>query len=951
MSELDKNTEQNLAVQTIEGPVLIIAGPGTGKTYTLVKRIENLILNHGALASEILIATFTEKAAKELVTRISNAFQDKNVKVNVNEMYIGTIHSICLRILKENLEFTRLKKNYNTLDGFDQCFTIFQHIKEFRKIDNFTSIAGENVSTMVQAQNIAKWVNSLTEELVEPEILLEDEDPKCVVLGHILSAYKNLTSKLNLMDFAQIQSETYNLLKNNPDVLKSLTAKIKYLMIDEYQDTNFIQEQIVFLLAGNSQNICVVGDDDQALYRFRGATVRNILEFKNNFEEGKCKVFYLTKNYRSTKQIVDFYNKWMHTTEGDGFGFRWNNFRYDKQIVSAPHQNDKAISVAKLRSFYDDEEWCEKIHDFICKLKSENRITDFNQIAFLFKSVKNEKVITLASYLESKGINVYSPRSALFFERDEVRLVLGIFMLSFPQYVNKLEKTESFNFLQDDVRKYYFECINYANQELKNNKDLARWIVFHGRQHVCLKENTDYSFTSYLYQMFQFEPFKTLLSIDENSNAVSKRPIHNLSLLTKIFGKYEYIKGLSVLTRENINKSVEDLFNLYIRLLYEGGISEYEDEAEYAPSGCISFMTIHQSKGMEFPIVFIDSLSSLPRKHWTDLSVEIEDKFYSKSVFEPYDSIKYFDFWRLFYTGFSRAQDLLVLTCNENDRTPSKYFKNTLEQLPEIDDKFDVSNLNLHSIKPVNIKPSFSFTSHVTVYETCPRQYKFYKELEFQPVRTGSVMFGKLVHETIEDIHKAALRNESQLITADNIQSWFDANYDALTLSEHSYLSKPQRDVALTQVLNYAERQTDWSVIKEAEVDVSLVRPDYIIEGKIDLIKGKDNTVEIVDFKSEHKPDLEMEREKIEQYRRQLHIYAYLVEQKTGHKVSKMHLYYTGEDNGNPMISFPYTQTAIDGTISSFDDTVHLIIKKDFYRCSTDNKTCRNCDFRFYCEK
>lgn len=212
-------------------------------------------------------------------------------------------------------------------------------------------------------------------------------------------------------------------------------------------------------------------------------------------------------------------------------------------------------------------------------------------------------------------------------------------------------------------------------------------------------------------------------------------------------------------------------------------------------------------------------------------------------------------------------------------------------------------------------------------------------------------MFGKLVHETIEDIHKAALRNESQLITADNIQSWFDANYDALTLSEHSYLSKPQRDVALTQVLNYAERQTDWSVIKEAEVDVSLVRPDYIIEGKIDLIKGKDNTVEIVDFKSEHKPDLEMEREKIEQYRRQLHIYAYLVEQKTGHKVSKMHLYYTGEDNGNPMISFPYTQTAIDGTISSFDDTVHLIIKKDFYRCSTDNKTCRNCDFRFYCEK
>ena len=148
------------------------------------------------------------------------------------------------------------------------------------------------------------------------------------------------------------------------------------------------------------------------------------------------------------------------------------------------------------------------------------------------------------------------------------------------------------------------------------------------------------------------------------------------------------------------------------------------------------------------------------------------------------------------------------------------------------------------------------------------------------------MVFGRLVHETIEDIHKAALRGESNIITEDNITGWFNTNYEAITLAEHSYLSESQRNVALRQVINYANKQKDWSIIKEAEVDVSLVRPDYIIEGKVDLITGKDNTVEIVDFKSEQKPDINTDIERIEHYRRQLNIYAYLVELRTGNKVS-----------------------------------------------------------------
>lgn len=355
---------------------------------------------------------------------------------------------------------------------------------------------------------------------------------------------------------------------------------------------------------------------------------------------------------------------------------------------------------------------------------------------------------------------------------------------------------------------------------------------------------------------------------------------------------------------------------------------------------------------MEFPIVLVDSLSSVPRKNSRDLILEIEEKYFQRPAYEPYSEMKYFDFWRLYYTAFSRAQDLLVLTCNENKRTPSKYFKYPYSELPSVESpEFNITDFTFKDVKAVNLKDTYSFTSHITVYETCALQYKFYKELEFMPVRAGAMIFGMLVHETIEDVHRAALRKEEATITADNVTKWFDSNYASISKSEHSYLAEPQREAALKQVLRYVERQHgDWSLIQQAEVDVSLVKPDYIIEGKIDLVKGENGTVEIVDFKSEKKPDLVKQADRLEQYRRQLHLYAHLIEERTGQKVSKMHLYYTGEEKGVPTITYPYTKTAIDGTVAAFEDTVHKIMRKEYKHCASDIKVCKNCDFRFYCQ-
>lgn len=951
----NSNNNQIEAIKTTEGPLLIIAGPGTGKTYTLVKRIVYLITEKDIKPEEIFIATFTDKAARELVTRITNELLALNIPVNLNEMYVGTFHSICLRILSDHLEYTRIKKNYRMLDQFDQIYLIFQNIARFKVLDGFDTLDLPQGSWK-QAGQLASYINNFIEELVDTSEMKKDSDLRVAAIARCVDEYNTILFEENIIDFSSIQTECYSLLNNNPDILSKLQESIKYIMVDEYQDTNYIQEQLVFLLAGKKNNICVVGDDDQGLYRFRGATIRNILQFKENFSSGKCKQINLTENYRSEEKIIDFYNDWMSSTSGRGFSFDWGEFRFPKKIIGKKNGINRGKTVVKCSASHCYEAWHEEVLSFITYLKQNNILSDYNQIAYLCKSVKNDKVVGLINFLEENGINVYSPRSDIFFKRYEIRALLGCLIKCFPTYDRKLNRFD-FEIIYEKLFNYYgYECLSVADEVIKSNNLLKEWIEEKRKYHKNMTENTDYAFTGLMYQLLEFEPFRSYVDVSMGSGVIDERPARNLSIFSGILAKYEYLQNIDVFSSDRIDNVVEYFFNMYLRVLFDGGIEEYEDDSEYAPKGCVSFMTIHQSKGLEFPVVLVGSINQRPDDRKDELVELVSTKYFHRKPFEERDKIKYFDFWRLYYTAFSRAQNLLVLTCNEvggSWAAPSKYFEKLYHETEDWK-QVDIDGIKLDSIKPVNIKDTYSFTSHIALYENCSLQYKFFKELGFTQVRIGATLFGTLVHETIEDVHRAAMRNEEYLITPENVRVWLDTNYYTLSKSEHSFLGKAQIDAAYNQVLRYIDRATSgsglvWSHIQEAEAEVSLVKENYILKGKIDLIRGDGDTVEIVDFKSEKKPDESTSKESLERYRRQLEVYAYLVEKRNGKKVSKMHLYYTGEDEQSPMISFDKSDASIDKTIAEFDRVVDKIQTKQFSTKAEDRKSCLNCDMRYHC--
>ena len=596
------------------------------------------------------------------------------------------------------------------------------------------------------------------------------------------------------------------------------THIFKHVIIDEYQDTNTIQERLFFTLASGSKNLCVVGDDDQALYRFRGATVENFVQFPERCRHAwgtEVTTIPLQTNYRSRKRIVEFYTDFI--TRHDWQRATGGHYRIATKAIQA-HNTDGQPSVVATTPARPDDVATEVAH-FVKEVIEQGKVEDPSQIAFLFPSLKSSQVKRMKHALEAVGLLVYAPRAGRFLEVSEAVAVFGLFLQIFGKPAQQTFPGADYN----AFHAWMDTCLHEAQRLMQADAHLASYIaerqqeittvlrdyrILHGiiqrhgwvgsqpyeiqpmkqalssaaglsaRTKQSLRHarferlvqqriqegrpftlayilnratSLDWSVLDLFYRVCGFAHFRQMFTQAENG--LDEGPICNLGLITRYLARFIDTHA-AVLTAGFLEdeKFCNTFFMRFLYSLFRLGESEYEDAEDPFPRGRIPFLTIHQAKGLEFPIVVLAN----PRKDDRGLQpVERLVRPLLDREGEPENRIVGFDIMRMFYVALSRAKHLLLLThFTGPGQRLSEPFKTmlttgTIPRLPE----FDVATLPAATFETDALAKTYSYTSDYLLYQKCPRQYMIFRKYGFVASRSQTQVFGSLVHKTIEDLH------------------------------------------------------------------------------------------------------------------------------------------------------------------------------------------------------
>ena len=924
---------QRAVVGHIDGPLLVIAGPGSGKTFSIVLRALNLLLLGKAEPREIVLCTFTEKAAFEMRDRLAAAARKVGHDGDLSELTVSTIHGLCNQMLTRHRHRTVLGHNYQTLDELTQLLFIFEHFDEIVGPPDDGLFLHHWKTPWAAIKGARGYFDKITEELVDPRGLAASGDAFLEAVGTACQRYEQALLDANRVDFAHLQRLVYDML-DDPVHAEAVSPGLRYLLVDEYQDTNRIQEQLLLKLAGKDRNLCVVGDEDQSLYRFRGATVRNILEFPRRV--AGCATVKLTTNYRSHRAIVERYDRWM--ASADWSGREGGSFRYDKTIAADPkgeYPEYPAVISIWGRNRRDE---VGRFADLVGFLKESGVIADYNQVALLLHSVREDHSGPYLAALDAEGIPTFCPRSRSFFEITEIRYLVACYAVLFGWHGRGRGEVGGVvaalaNYVDDALIRL---ARNFASPHPLAGA-LRRWTD----EIAALQEGAalDLRPADYFYRLLALEPFRSAVR-DENT-------ARNLAIFSQLLNVFQSYYHYPVVTHGNRESLRFHFFASFLRLLHDGGINEYEDPDRPFPRGHVQVMTIHQAKGLEFPVVVVGSLSTQlasPKRIDRDLA-----PFYGRPPFEPEGRITFFDRMRLHYVAFSRPKKVLALTAHEQPRDHFASIWQGLPQWPYVrKDLLAAQRFEPHERLPV--KKAYSFTGDLRIYETCPRQYRFFREYDFTPSRSAVIFFGLLVHQAIEEIHRIVLDGQFHTLDEPHIRELFERTFRFLSLSDVRPIGDRAKESAFTQVVDYfRQNRDDMHRIIETEVDVSLEKDDYILAGKVDLLLGGDGKLELLDFKTSprprHSPAL------IAACERQLCTYAHVLERRHGRRVDRLLVYWTSEGRKeDALMVLPYRPERVDEAGRHFDAVVGRIQAGEFaVTTPPEAAICRECDLRALC--
>ncbi len=967
----DLNDEQLAAVTHGDGPMMIVAGAGTGKTTVITKRIAWLIQEGRARPEEILALTFTDKAATEMEERV-----DRLLPIGYIDLSISTFHAFCEKVLREHGVHIGLSPDFKVATEVDSWLLMRRHIDKF-KLDYFKPLGNPTKFFRLLLQHFsrakdegifpdqyAQWVEDFVTKLsgggMDALAAMKDEDKleatKWQELAHAYATYEQLLHDQAALDFGGLLSQTVKLFELRPNILKDYRNRFKYIVVDEFQDTNSIQYKLVKLLSEPRRNITVVGDDDQAIYKFRGAALTNILSFRDDFPEAKKIV--LTMNYRSGKNILDQAYKLIQA----------NN----------PHRLEAAEGLSKaLKTNLENPGFVRHLH---CQ-------TSDDEIEVTVKEILKLQVEQSCAWSDFAILVRANDAAEPFLEGLEragipYRFVAMSGLYTQPIIMDALAYLRLVHLSHNSPAAY--RVLSHPRLGI-SEQDLSALLLYVRRKGLSIMQALDRLTSDVNISAEGRTRLVELNQIVSDLKTQAKRlPVTELFLLVlKRTGLLTDIGVLDEGQQQEIFKHLEGFFSRLKRFAaasedksLSAFLDEFEAERSAGEAGAlkvdeevgpdvVQVMTIHGAKGLEFKYVFVVNLieqrfPSVSRSEALPLPAELVSQNVALD-----DHIA--EERRLFYVAMTRAKvGLYFLSADDYGGTRKRKLSRFLTELgfePKAQ-SIERSEVFKALEKPERVRelnqdiPDKISFSQIAAYTTCPLQYKFAHVLKVPAFGRQSLSFGKTMHNTLHQFLTQVKNNQDAKQT-----SLFDVGAEPAALVpplkvlqelyannfiDEWYASDEERD---------QYRDLGWASLQKFHVDFSAAPPklfalemgfslklaDICLKGRIDRIDElPDGSLEVIDYKT-GKPKDQLTWED----KRQLILYAMALEKclSVPKPISKLSFYYL---NNGYKLSFEFTDKDKDKLVTQITQTMERIEAGDFAP-TPDPIKCLYCDFKDIC--
>lgn len=870
------NTEQIKAVRHEKGPLLIIAGAGTGKTTVITERIKYFILKKHVHSSSILALTFTEKAALEMEERI-----DVAMPYGYTQMWIATFHAFCDRILKNEAVHIGLTPSYTLTTEAEAIMFLRKNIFEFT-LNYFRPLGNPNKFL----EGLLQHFSRLADEDVSPKEYLEwaqnqNEDQEIEIkknleLARAYQKYQELKAKEGMMDFSDLITNTLKLFRERKNILAQYQQQFKYILVDEFQDTNFAQNQLAMLLAEKSNNITVVGDDDQAIYRWRGAAISNIIQFRKQFP--KSKVITLVKNYRSTQEILDRAYTVIQFNNPDRLE---KKEKVNKKLLSIRHVKGSPIELLRTPRVEDEAQAVTNaIRDLLKKQKYE-----YKDFAILVRANNHAQAFVRSLQRHNLPFQFLGP--GRLFHQEEIKDLIA--------YLKIL-----YNF-EDSVSLYRVLALPIFDFD---PRDIAAILNFGRRKNFTLFETLDQLTQSkeqqeLLLQEKTVEKLKTFMDMfkrhlrlvpTDSAGQILYYFLQDTRMLDKFLSpeseaetkKYQNIAKLfdklKSFEAEHENASVFAVVD-WIDLSMQMGESPLAANMDWSENNAINILTIHSSKGLEFPVVFLVNLVNqrFPTRERRE-QIPIPQSLIKEIL--PSGDYHLQEERRLFYVGMTRAKDKLFFSAanfygeGKRKRKLSPFVYEALGQdvVEKVISKqktqraiFQPSLLNwTEQFTPREDNKTFPSTlalspltyisfSQLQSFEMCPLHYKLRYILKIPAQPVAALSFGTSIHAALRDYYQEVMqgkKHDSNNIISILENRWIDEGYTSKAHQTEAY--ERARHILRRYVTNNSKATPIGAEVPfQFYLRDPAERRSLKIGGRIDRIdRLPDNKIEIIDYKT-----------------------------------------------------------------------------------------------------